>query len=642
MSSLTEKEHAQDRKRARPVTPNKVVHSYRDFSRLPPGKSALDEADIKEFTTFVHEPPVAVPAAAAVAVPEDEPQELSASGVTAAAAAAVVVPVPVPIKKCRGTYCNFPTKLHQILSSEEFSNAIAWMPHGRSFRVIKPKEFAETISPRFFNHSNFPSFARQVNGWGFRRITQGPDRNSYYHELFLRWRPHLVKWMRRPDKVGKQMPDPANEPNFYSISERFPLPFPAECAPENTNSNSAPIVSNNNEDETSLSRTPSFPTSSIQHQHQHYLMASPPRSSRFNTSLSGSPRHSPYRGEAHKETVSIDISPKGHYDPFEPPHNRFSQHHPPHTNSFAPHYDSRVRGFQQEYFTPSSPARRRESSSYGQQQHATWGSQNNYSYSPERAIHFPHVNNTNVANNYSSVPVNKSRTRENNRIQFSTRQVPSDTQSQSQMQNILPDATASRRSPVLRDDNNPNTNTAADSHEHEHYDSSYHHQNKMHGTTRPREELHVTYAMAHNPTSGARMGANSRVRHGWIMRGASSAPGSPEIQKYVRDSSFDQQGQGIEHTMHDPRHFEDHPRPYSRVVSHGFPRHYPANYAPHHHVSRGDIDNESRMKSRTVWPLEAEREKMEELPHMEQQRFIVGADDFDVLASKKESNMFDK
>jgi hypothetical protein len=23
----------------------------------------------------------------------------------------------------------------------------------------------------------------QVNGWGFKRMTQGPDHNSYYHEV---------------------------------------------------------------------------------------------------------------------------------------------------------------------------------------------------------------------------------------------------------------------------------------------------------------------------------------------------------------------------------------------------------------------------------------------------------------------------
>jgi hypothetical protein len=42
---------------------------------------------------------------------------------------------------------------------------------------------------------------RQVNGWGFKRITQGPDHNSYYHELFLRGLPRLVRKMKRPTKA---------------------------------------------------------------------------------------------------------------------------------------------------------------------------------------------------------------------------------------------------------------------------------------------------------------------------------------------------------------------------------------------------------------------------------------------------------
>lgn len=37
--------------------------------------------------------------------------------------------------------------------------------------------------PIFFRHGRYTSFARQVNGWGFRRITHGSDFNSYYHEV---------------------------------------------------------------------------------------------------------------------------------------------------------------------------------------------------------------------------------------------------------------------------------------------------------------------------------------------------------------------------------------------------------------------------------------------------------------------------
>ena len=59
----------------------------------------------------------------------------------------------------------FPWQLHEMLAdSEKESNGdiVGWQPDGLSFRVCKPKEFATTIMPRYFNHSNFRSFQRQV------------------------------------------------------------------------------------------------------------------------------------------------------------------------------------------------------------------------------------------------------------------------------------------------------------------------------------------------------------------------------------------------------------------------------------------------------------------------------------------------
>jgi hypothetical protein len=76
--------------------------------------------------------------------------------------------------------------------------------------------------------SKFESFTRQVNGWGFKRITQGPDINSYYHELFLQGMPHLIQWMKRATSSGlgkrKFRSDPRDEPDFYEISKRYPIP----------------------------------------------------------------------------------------------------------------------------------------------------------------------------------------------------------------------------------------------------------------------------------------------------------------------------------------------------------------------------------------------------------------------------------
>ncbi|KAI2505500.1 hypothetical protein MHU86_8931 [Fragilaria crotonensis] len=85
-----------------------------------------------------------------------------------------------------GRVPNFPAKMHAILSHPGLSDVVAWMPHGRSWRVLKPREFETSVIPTYFEHSKFSSFIRQANGWGFRRITQGRDRNSYYHERFLR------------------------------------------------------------------------------------------------------------------------------------------------------------------------------------------------------------------------------------------------------------------------------------------------------------------------------------------------------------------------------------------------------------------------------------------------------------------------
>ena len=93
----------------------------------------------------------------------------------------------------------FPMKLHAILSNPEFQDIISWLPHGRAWRILQHRAFEERVIPLYFRHGRYSSFARQVNGWGFRRITHGPDYNSYYHEMFLRGLPHLC------DKVSIQI-----------------------------------------------------------------------------------------------------------------------------------------------------------------------------------------------------------------------------------------------------------------------------------------------------------------------------------------------------------------------------------------------------------------------------------------------------
>lgn len=91
-------------------------------------------------------------------------------------------------------------KLHVMLSSVERdgnSHIVSWQAHGRCFVVHKPKEFVSTVMPTYFRQTKLTSFQRQLNLYGFCRLTSGRDRGGYYHELFLRGRPFLCKRMMR-------------------------------------------------------------------------------------------------------------------------------------------------------------------------------------------------------------------------------------------------------------------------------------------------------------------------------------------------------------------------------------------------------------------------------------------------------------
>lgn len=117
----------------------------------------------------------------------------------------------------------FPMKLYDILCNPQFSHAISWMPHGRSWKVLNKEYFMEEICPQYFAQTRYESFIRQVNGWGFKRLRrEGPDRSTYYHECFLRGCPQLMEGMKRPNPGEKVRDTAEEEPNFYTMP---PLPL---------------------------------------------------------------------------------------------------------------------------------------------------------------------------------------------------------------------------------------------------------------------------------------------------------------------------------------------------------------------------------------------------------------------------------
>jgi hypothetical protein len=146
---------------------------------------------------------------------------------------------------------NFPAKLHMILSNPAYSHVITWMPHGRAWKILNKELFMKEVTPNYFGQNKYESFTRQLSGWGFKHLHQsGPDFRAYYHECFLRGLPHLTRLMKRPSHSGKLMPHVEGEPNFYHMSEQYPLPLDdsslvASAAPSSytLHSKSAPVPS---------------------------------------------------------------------------------------------------------------------------------------------------------------------------------------------------------------------------------------------------------------------------------------------------------------------------------------------------------------------------------------------------------------
>uniref|UniRef100_A0A7S1BES7 HSF-type DNA-binding domain-containing protein n=1 Tax=Corethron hystrix TaxID=216773 RepID=A0A7S1BES7_9STRA len=129
-----------------------------------------------------------------------------------------------PFKRLgRGHAVQFPEKVHTMLKETSCDPAlfqiVSWKSHGRAFRVYNTQKFVDIILKDYFKQSKWTSFQRQLNTYGFKRMTQGVDSGSYYHECFLRGVPSLCSNIDRIEIKGKKeaASNPIAEPDFYSM-----------------------------------------------------------------------------------------------------------------------------------------------------------------------------------------------------------------------------------------------------------------------------------------------------------------------------------------------------------------------------------------------------------------------------------------
>lgn len=151
-----------------------------------------------------------------------------------------------PLVSKGGVTVPFPMKLHNMLehiaqNESELEHIVSWQPHGRCFLVRSIKDFQDDVLPRFFQQKKYASFQRQLNLYGFSRLTKGPDRGAYYHELFLRSKQILCRGIYRMKVKGtgsRMASNPDQEPNFYTMN---PMPASIPPAPPSAETESTPV-----------------------------------------------------------------------------------------------------------------------------------------------------------------------------------------------------------------------------------------------------------------------------------------------------------------------------------------------------------------------------------------------------------------
>lgn len=78
----------------------------------------------------------------------------------------------------------FLLKTYMLVEDPASDEVISWNDDGTAFVVWQPAEFARDLLPTLFKHSNFSSFVRQLNTYGFRKVAT--TRWEFSNEKFMK------------------------------------------------------------------------------------------------------------------------------------------------------------------------------------------------------------------------------------------------------------------------------------------------------------------------------------------------------------------------------------------------------------------------------------------------------------------------
>ncbi|KAI9007559.1 HSF-type DNA-binding-domain-containing protein [Phycomyces nitens] len=123
----------------------------------------------------------------------------------------------------------FIKKLWFIMNDTSIQNLISWSDNGQAICVPNSATFAKSVLPRYFKHSNWPSFVRQLNLYGFRKVYHvgiSPEVTQhavwqFKHEYFQQNASDLLQNIRR--RAPQQQPDPNGSTEDFRIQDESQL-----------------------------------------------------------------------------------------------------------------------------------------------------------------------------------------------------------------------------------------------------------------------------------------------------------------------------------------------------------------------------------------------------------------------------------
>uniref|UniRef100_A0A0P6IUX5 Putative heat shock transcription factor hsf n=1 Tax=Aedes aegypti TaxID=7159 RepID=A0A0P6IUX5_AEDAE len=106
----------------------------------------------------------------------------------------------------------FLAKLWRLVEDPETNDLISWSTDGRSFIIQNQAQFAKELLPLNYKHNNMASFIRQLNMYGFHKITSidngglrfDKDEMEFTHPCFQKDHPYLLEHIKRKIANSKQ------------------------------------------------------------------------------------------------------------------------------------------------------------------------------------------------------------------------------------------------------------------------------------------------------------------------------------------------------------------------------------------------------------------------------------------------------